>query len=230
MTDIQLLLFLPLTAGVLLFLIPEAARTIKGIIALLVSAVVLYTSYNVFLEPSGLRFYSCRLLPGLEEYLILHLDNLSRMVILFIGVFSVLLAVYSLAYMTRDKQLKNYYNYFLITLGAAAGAVLANNFVTFTTFWGILGITLYKLINGKDEASSAAAKKSLIMIGASDSILILGIGILWKLSGTLQMSEISVPSSGWLGIVGFLCLVIASLTKAGAFPVHTWLPDYVANA
>ena len=58
---------------------------------------------------------------------------------------------------------------------------LSDNLLLFLTFWGILGITLYKLIPGNNEESSATAKKTLILIGASDSIMIIGIAIIWKI-------------------------------------------------
>ena len=98
--------------------------------------------------------------------------------------------MYSIVYI-KEGRVKNYYPYFLITLGCSYGAVLSDNLLLFLFFWGILGITLYKLIQGNDEESSATAKKTLILIGASDSIMIIGIAILWKITGSLSMSEIS---------------------------------------
>jgi len=123
-----------------------------------------------------------------------------------------------------------YYSYFLITLGAAVGAVLTDNFVIFIFFWGILGLTLYKLTKSDDDKSSSAAKKSMILIGASDSFLIFGIAILYKLSGTFTISQISLTTSGSLAIIAFICLLAGSFAKAGAFPLHSWVPDYVEKA
>jgi multicomponent Na+:H+ antiporter subunit A len=107
---------------------------------------------------------------------------------------------------------------------------LSDNLLLFLAFWGILGITLYKLIQGKDEESSAAAKKTLILIGASDSIMIIGIAIYWKISGSLSMSATSLPTTNVLSVVAFIALLTGSFTKAGAFPFHTWVPDYATSA
>ena len=65
-------------------------------------------------------------------------------------------------------------------------------FCLFITFWGILGITLYKLIPDNNEESSATAKKTLILIGASDSIMLIGIALIWRLTGSLSISETSL--------------------------------------
>ena len=44
------------------------------------------------------------------------------------------------------------------------------------------------------------------------------------------MSEMSIELRDGVAIVGFFSLLIASLAKAGAFPVHTWLPEYTEAA
>ena len=68
------------------------------------------------------------------------------------------------------------------------------------------------------------------MIGTSDSVMIFGIGILWILSNSLKMSDINIHTKDALGVIAFITLLIASLTKAGAFPLHTWVPDYAETA
>jgi multicomponent Na+:H+ antiporter subunit A len=137
--------------------------------------------------------------------------------------------IYSITYI-REGKVINYYPYFLITLGCSYGAVLSDNLLLFLFFWGILGITLYKLIHGHDEGSSAAAKKTLILIGASDGIMIIGIAIIWMITGSLNISSISVPTTDAIQVIAFLSLLIGSFTKAGAFPFHSWVPDYAENA
>jgi formate hydrogenlyase subunit 3/multisubunit Na+/H+ antiporter MnhD subunit len=115
-------------------------------------------------------------------------------------------------------------------LGLSSGTALADNMLLLLIFWGALGLTLYKLIKGHDEESSATAKKTLVIVGASDGIMILGIIILWKLTKTLNMSEISLLTDNPLVITAFFALLIGSFTKAGAFPFHSWIPDYAKDA
>jgi formate hydrogenlyase subunit 3/multisubunit Na+/H+ antiporter MnhD subunit len=62
------------------------------------------------------------------------------------------------------------------------------------------------------------------MIGASDAGLLLGIGMVWVLSGTFVISEVNLGTSSTLPIIAFLLLMLAAVTKAGAMPLHTWLP------
>jgi multicomponent Na+:H+ antiporter subunit A len=241
MKEIFFIITLPVLIGLLLFLVPEKLRTAKGIAALLVSIVtgyatiVIYGSGSQMLRPdemasgSGFSVFGMDLPASAGRYLALNCDNLSKLIILFISIFTFLILLYSIVYI-KAERVKNYYPYFLITLGCAYGAVLSDNLLLFITFWGVLGLTLYKLIQGNDEKSSAAAKKTLILIGASDSIMIIGIAILWKITGSLSMGGISLPTTNALTVVAFLALLTGSFTKAGAFPFHTWVPDYAESA
>ncbi|MDP3001662.1 MAG: proton-conducting transporter membrane subunit [Bacteroidales bacterium] len=241
MKEIISIITLPVLAGLLLFFVPEKFRTFKGLIALLVSiitgylTIVIYSSDNQMLRldqlsaGSGLSVFGFDLFRDAERYLAFNSDSLSKLIVLFVSLFTFLILLYSLVYI-KAGRVKNYYPYFLITLGCAYGAVLSDNLLLFLTFWGFLGITLYKLIHGYDEESSATAKKTLILIGASDSIMIIGIAIIWKITGSLSMGGISVPTTNALSVVAFLALLTGSFTKAGAFPFHTWVPDYAKSA
>jgi formate hydrogenlyase subunit 3/multisubunit Na+/H+ antiporter MnhD subunit len=230
MINLQYLVLLPIGVGLFLFLIPESLKLIKGVINLIISAIVLYYSILVFRMDSMMISMPCFNFPSVSKYLIFNVDPLSKLITLFIGIFSLLFANYSLSYLTKKKAVKGYYSYYLITIGSAFGAVLSDNLMLFIFFWGILGLTLYKLIKGYDDESSSAAKKTFILVGMSDSLLILGIGILWKLTNSINISQINLTTSGTLGIVAFLSLLVGSFTKAGAMPFHTWIPDYVKKA
>jgi multicomponent Na+:H+ antiporter subunit A len=241
MNEIVSIILLPIAAGLLLFLVPDKLRTVKGIIALLVSIVTGYLAILVYTNNieagtlseltngAGLSLFGIDLLKDAGRYAVFNADNLSKLIVIFISIFSILILLYSLVYI-KDGRAKNYYPYFLVTIGCSYGAVLADNLLLFITFWGILGITLYKLIPGNSEESSATAKKTLILIGASDSIMLLGIALIWRLTGSLNISATALPTDNVLTVTAFLALMIGSFTKAGAFPFHTWVPDYAQNA
>ncbi|MBN2460462.1 MAG: hypothetical protein JXB60_02550 [Candidatus Cloacimonetes bacterium] len=226
----RLLLVVPFAAGIFLFLLPESLRVFKGIITLISAAITFYLSYAVFLLPQQQVELTCYLSASLDKYLLLNIDFLSKLLIIFLGFFGFIFSLYSLSYVSKTKKLTNYYSYYLITLGAAFGAVLVDHFFPFLFFWGILGITLYKLVKAYDEDSSSVAKKSLIMMVASDAILILGVALLWKSTGSLQISGLAIAPLGILGTLTFIALIIPALTKAGAFPFHTWIPGFAEKA
>ncbi|MFO8235818.1 MAG: proton-conducting transporter membrane subunit [Bacteroidales bacterium] len=236
------IIFLPIIAGIVLFIFPEKMKPLKGSLSLIISAFILYLAYQVYFfdtqtmqlqlfvdsVASGTILHS--ILDGASKYFTLNIDSLSRLIILFTSIFGFLISIYSLVYVTPKKQIYNYYPFFLITLGCTIGAILADNLLLFLFFWGVLGFTLYKLIKGKDEESSAAAKKTLIIIGSSDGIMILGIAIIWQIAGSLNISELNIATNSSLATAAFITLLIGSFAKAGAFPFHTWIPDYSQKA
>ncbi len=232
-------ILIPVITGMILFCITDRLKLLKGITSLLISALSIFFTLVLFrtqtetitlaeiLGKSGNGEQG--IISGTADFISFRSDGLSKLIVVCISIFTFLMLLYSLAYQKKDR-VKNYYSYFLITLGCSTGAVLSDNLLVFLFFWGILGITLYRLIHGDDEDSSAAAKKTLILIGASDSVMIIGIGILWKMTGSFNVSEMSVSTSGGLAIASFIALLIGSFTKAGAFPFHTWVPDYSREA
>jgi formate hydrogenlyase subunit 3/multisubunit Na+/H+ antiporter MnhD subunit len=238
---LQFMIMIPVAVGILLFILPDRFTIAKGIVAFLVSLITGYMSLYLLssaIQMVGLddvaaraclTLFGSNMLESSSQHLTLTLDNLSKLIIFFISLFAVLILLYSLVYIKKGR-VRNYYPWFLITLGCSYGAVLSDNLIIFIIFWGILGITLYKLIPGSDEKSSAAAKKTLILIGASDTIMLVGIALLWRLTDSLSINSISLETNNILAATAFLALLVGSFTKAGAFPFHTWVPDYAENA
>src|SRR6056297_285717 len=241
MDVLNYIIILPVIAGIFLFIFPERMKAIKASITLIITAVVLFFAYQFYLTEAltlklSLKSFFAensllyQVSSDIEKYATFHLDSLSQLIVLFAAIFGFLISIYSVAYVKRQKQIYNYFPFFLITLGCSIGAILSDNLILFLFFWGILGFTLYKLIKGHDEESSAAAKKTLIMIGASDGIMIIGIAIIWHITGTLNMSELNISTNSSLAIWAFITLLVGSFTKAGAFPFHTWVPDFAKKA
>jgi len=241
MTQAINIIAIPILAGLLLFLLPAGVKTIKGLIAI---GITLFTgimaismfgqddlvfSLGDWATETGLKIAGMEAVANAVKYSSFSLDGLSKLIVLFISLLSFLISIYTLMY-RNARVMRNYFAWFLLTLGFSFGAVLSNNLLLFLICWGVLGLTLYRLIRGKDETSSAAAKKTLVIIGASDGIMIIGIAIIWRITGTLNMDEITLPTSDALRTVAFLALLVGSFTKAGAFPFHTWIPDYAESA
>ena len=242
MSELYYIIYLPILAGMLLFAIPERIRVVKGISALLVAGISLFFAIRLFPQAPrivnldlhsslyGWDMVISGLLQGSGPFSSYHIDNLGKFITLAIFAFGVLILLYSLTYVTADRAPGNYYAWLLLTLGLSAGAALTDNLLLFIAFWGFLGLTLYKLIKGDDALSSSAAKKTLILVGSSDGIMILGIGIIWTTYGTFSISELDIPTTSPILAVAFLSLLTGSFTKAGAFPFHTWIPDYTEHA
>lgn len=159
------------------------------------------------------------------------IDNLSTFVAIFIVFFSALTVFYSLGFMRGRKGLLRYYLYILLMLAASLGAVFSNNLIVFTIFWGFSGLIFYLLIGfGKKERTQATAKKTFIIIGGADALMILGLAFVWHLAGTLDMNQLSIALNNKIAIWAYLCLAAGAFAKAGVMPLHTWVPDTAEDA
>ena len=212
-----LLIVIPLIAGVLCCCIPNKWGMVSAAIATLTGIYTLFLVWPLFKAGEQIYQYS--------NWLFFRLDGSNSFILLATVVFGVLIVVYSLGYTKGSSFQSKYYMYILWTIGASCGALLASEFILLLIFWGFLGITLYQLtgISGPDAAG--AAKKTFIIIGGSDSILIMGVALLWLIRHTTQMHGAPVELTGPLSYTAFFCFVIAAFAKAGAMPFHSWVPD-----
>jgi formate hydrogenlyase subunit 3/multisubunit Na+/H+ antiporter MnhD subunit len=214
--SLMLPIVVAMCGGILCLLVPRAVAGACHFIAITVGAVEILLAWPLFRAGGNLDY---------GGWLFLRADALSGMVLLAITVFGFLIALYSAGSMKGKPRCGEYYAYLLLTVGVSCAAVLANEFILLLACWGFLGLTLFMLIGIAGPDASAAAKKSLIIIGGSDSILLLGIVIIWQLTGSTRIDGASIPLAGGFSYVAFLSLAIAAFAKAGAMPFHSWVPD-----
>ena len=158
-------------------------------------------------------------------------DNLSNFVGIFVWFFSLLVILYSSGFMRGRSGLIRYYSYIILTLVASLGAVYSNNLILFIVFWGFLGLTLYLLIGfGQKKNTSYTAKKAFIIIGGSDALMLLGLAFVWRLTGTLEMDKMNIALNTKPAVFAYLCFAAGAFAKAGAMPLHTWVPDTAEDA
>ena len=163
-------------------------------------------------------------------------DALAVIASAFVAVYTLLTIVYSLRYMRGRGQLGRYYACVVLTAVFSIAAVLSDNLILFMTFWGLLAILLYLLINqGRAERAPQTAKKTFIIIGGTDTLMLLGLAFVWTLAERpalphLAMTSVSIPATTPMAAAAYLLLLSGALAKAGAMPFHTWVPDSAEDA
>jgi len=241
MDELLYIIWIPMAAGLLLFLMPESLRKFTAYTAVAVTALSFAFAIVLFTGKGLAGDLTICLIPQLADrfpvidwflrhFGALRIDELARLLLLLITFFSFVITLYSVSYTIPNHRIKWYYSWILVTLSFSALAVLSDHLLFFIFCWGILGITLYKLIKGSDEDGAATAKKTMILIGASDTIMLLGIAIVFRLSDSFALNGAAIATNNALGAVAFFCLLIGSFTKAGAVPFHTWVPDFARKA
>ena len=203
-------------------------RELTGIYASIGFAVSGFTLYNLFNEVSS----SPVLAPvnaGIFEAS-LRIDSLSIFVASIFIALAFLATVYSIKYMERDTGLPFYYTLLLAMLTGMVGVAFAGDLFTLFVFWELMCIPSYVLVAFRKEnwEPIEAGFKYLVMSSAGSATILLGISLLYGLTGTLNFTQLSVIASGtpntW-SYVSLVFLLVGFGVKAAVFPFHMWLPD-----
>lgn len=219
-------ILLPVGIGAISFLIPAKIKAVREIISI-IGAVILFYFAFVFFNIKDLEFSIPWASLGMNFDLRLY--HFSSFILFAISAFLVLITIYSSIKMAGHPRIREYYGYLFLTAGFACGAVLANNFVLLIFFWEGLLLTLYGLITLGAKEAYKTAVKSFIIVGFCDFCMILGIAILWYITGTLKMSEVSIEPKG-LATISFILMMVGAIGKGGSMPFHTWIPDAAIDA
>ena len=216
-----ILISLPITIGMMLFILPDRLKITIKTLAFLASLAAFALSVFVFIK-KPLDWQT-------GQSVIFMADTLSSFIGLGVSFFGLLTVIYSIGFI--ERSFGRYFSYLLVTLGSSFAAAFANHLIVLLAFWGILAALLYLMINmqGTDKAA-ACAPKAFIIIGGTDAVMIFGITLIWAATGTFFMDKIRLPLNGLTGYAAYFSLAIASFAKAGAMPFHSWLPDTAESA
>jgi len=222
---LPVIVFLPLAIGFVMLFLPNAMKQLTRATTLLVSCLAFAWAIRVFRNGSADFAWSILQIDTLKLDLLLTAGPLNSFMLLFAMGFGLLITLYSLKSIgTAVKRPNEYYASILLTIGGSAGILLSNHLLFLLIFWEIVTVSLYLLISTGGKHSNFAATKSFAMIGASDGAFLLGIALIWTVSGTFVISQIRLGTTSAVEIMAFLLLMLAAITKAGAMPLHTWLP------
>ena len=161
-------------------------------------------------------------------------DADSTLMLILVTLVAFLVQLYSLEYLHDEPPaaLGRYYTYHSLFAFSMMGLVLAPNLLQLFICWELVGLCSYLLIGfwyQKPEAARAAVK-DFWTTKAGDVGLLIGIVLLWRVTGTFDLIELrrlvtdgTVPVMG-LSLISF-CIYLGAVGKSAQFPLHTWLPD-----
>lgn len=219
--ELLLLIIIPLIIAFINLFLPVIIRKILTFIGLGIS---LFFVYLIYIEnPESIMLF---------DQTVFSIDQLGLLVIAFIQILSFIILIFSLNGLDKDSE-KRFFFLYPLTISFCNGVVVSEHSIAFLIFWGLSGLTLYLFGTlGKTPEAPHTAKKTFIIIGGSDAFLLMGFVLLWLISptNTWSLGNIQVPLEGSNAHIAFIFLLIAAFAKAGAFPFHTWVPDFCQNS
>jgi multicomponent Na+:H+ antiporter subunit D len=151
------------------------------------------------------------------------------------GALSLLAARPSIDRQIEEGRQSLFYAAWLLALAGLAGIVVSADAFNIFVFMEISSLASYVLIaGGPDRRALPAVFKYLIMGTIGATFYLIGIGLVYMMTGTLNLADMEARIAGVTDIkpllvaAGFITIGLA--LKAAVFPLHVWLPNAYTHA
>ena len=161
------------------------------------------------------------------------IDLVSAFVLVIVTAIGAVVTPYALKSVEREidaTQIPLFYAAFLLCLTGLLGIAVTGDVFNVFVFLEISSLSAYTLIAlGQDRRALTAAFQYLIMGSIGATFIVIGIGMMYVMTGTLNMADLSVlladlgPNRTIAVAFGFLTVGIS--LKLALFPLHLWLPN-----
>ncbi len=264
---LSIIIFAPLAGAVINWLIGGRLRNelFSGLVAcgsIAVSTIVAF--YLAFVANGGALFNDRPTLDhiwtwisvgGFRADFALGMDPLSGIYACFITFVGLLIHIFATGYMHGDKGFYRFFAYLNLFMFAMLTLILADNFLLMFVGWEGVGLCSYLLIGyyiKRDEAREAA-KKAFVMNRIGDWGVLMGIFLIFTLTGSISFfdkvvdgeevqsvftfvtTQMSADPFTWGAIFAggltsvAVLLFIGATGKSAQIPLLTWLPDAMAG-
>ena len=137
--------------------------------------------------------------------------------------------ILSREYCKHHADINRFYLFMLATLGATMGVFLSEDLFTTFIFFEIMSFTSYVWVAQEETADALKAAGTYLAVAVIGGlVMLMGIFLLYKELGTLNMDELYAAASAYdnnaLLYAAGACMLFGFGAKAGAFPMHIWLP------
>ena len=164
------------------------------------------------------------------------LDQLSICFVLLITGVGTLIHIYSIAYMSHDRDRRRFFAFLNLFIAAMLLLVLGDSYLSLYVGWEGVGLASYLLIGfwNQKPAYATAAKKAFVANRVGDVGLSLAVMIAFVQFGSVSFSgvaegvEAGKASSLALNCLG-AALLLAAVGKSAQFPLQAWLGDAMAG-
>jgi len=186
----------------------------------------------------------------------LGMDRLSGIYACFITFVGLLIHIFATGYMHGDKGFYRFFAYLNLFMFSMLTLILADNYLLMFVGWEGVGLCSYLLIGyyTKKNEAREAAKKAFVMNRIGDWGVLMGIFLIFTLTGSISFFDKTVDGAqvqsvfswvlqnvstaepftwgaivaGGLTSIGVL-LFIGATGKSAQIPLLTWLPDAMAG-
>lgn len=135
-----------------------------------------------------------------------------------------------------DRQMSLFYGMTLILMAGLLGVSITGDAFNVFVFVEISSLSTYALValgGRKDRRALTASFNYLVMGTIGATFFVIGLGLLYQATGTLNMADLKVQLAGddnRMVEAGFAFIIVGMGLKAAMFPMHLWMPNAYAYA
>lgn len=166
------------------------------------------------------------------------IDPVNAYVLLIVAAIGALVMCY--AKQSIDRELGRarqylFYTAYLLCLAGLLGVTITGDAFNIFVFFEISSLASYVLISlGPDRRALTAAFNYLIFGTIGATFFLIGVGLLYQMTGTLNIADLAdrIPAMTGNRTVqaAFIFMAVGLGIKAAIFPLHAWLPNAYAFA
>ena len=245
MNLLPLVPMLPLAGFLALFVtegrLPKPLVAIVGVGSVLGSAICALLAGMEFMNaggaPQAVHLWTWLTIGDFSPSFTLYLDGLSMVMLGVITGVGFLIHLYASGYMADESDYSRFFAYMNLFMFSMLMLVLGDNLLVLYLGWEGVGLCSYLLIGffHRDPANGDAARKAFVVTRVGDTLMALGLFLLFREFGTLEIQAILTAAPATLAGNPTLTTAIALLLLGGAvgksaqLPLQTWLPDAMAG-
>lgn len=232
------LVFLPMAASVIGYMIGRYQKNARSYFADIITGVTfmisLYLCIQTYAHSTAGSIVELPYICGMGLHFTL--DGFRALYCAIAAFMWFMSTLFTKEYLAHYRNRNRYYLFLLLTLGATQGVLLSADFYTTFIFFEIMSFTSYVWVahdEKKESLRAAATYLAVAVIGGL--VMLMGIFLLYDVTGTLFFDDLagaytiygalSSQSTAHTQIwIAGLCLLFGFGAKAGAFPLHIWLP------
>jgi len=169
------------------------------------------------------------------EYLV---DEVGAWVLVVVSLVAAAVVFFARTSVRREVEagrIALFYAAFLLCLSGLLGIAATGDAFNVFVFLEISSLSAYALIAlGQDRRALTAAFRYLVMGSVGATFIVVGIGLMYAMTGTLNMADLAdrLPAVGDTRAikVAYAFLAVGCFLKLALFPLHLWLPNAYAFA
>ena len=149
-------------------------------------------------------------------------DEISRVFLFFTSVLWLLSGIYARSYLAEDSRRAQFFGFYLLAMSGNLGLILAQDVLVFYLFFALMSLSSYGLIvHRRDPQSIRAGRVYIYLFVLGEVLLFSGMVVGAWHAGSLDLKQFQEAVQGDMVIA---LLFLGFGIKAGALPLHFWLP------